>query len=450
MDPVTVREDDSKGKRPKIDNKNKKKKKSKGKEPAEPRHRAKKKPKKRSGQFIRAVGEIHFRFKWKQAIDMSAAITHEEFGEQLDDWWASHGSKKLTWFFGQVEIGEKEKSPHFQWGARAKSKLRENQWQAVLDPIAGEPGHVWAECARGSVEEIKTYCSKEDGRCMGPWEFGETPVEERSRTDLKEMAMKLSSGAKLNELLAADKDGSVTSTFIRYSAGLRQAESVHQGLRAREYSTYPRLSIWVHGRSGHGKSTLCENVLMAAKRPSATIATPTGGRSWCDGATDDTEILVLDDFRVRTGSSGAGHTLAWTLDVLGDQHKRLEIKGSTVEHNSYFNIVTSILPPEEIGLQADGEAGIDEARTQLTRRVACVIKCEKEGDRFSISVDERKDHGAWSHPALAKAIPRIRKWIATAVERCRSGQLPAARVIEIPESGDEADEEDLAGPADPA
>lgn len=83
--------------------------------------------------------------------------------------------KYLVW---QVEKGEND-TPHIQGYVCFTKQFRLSQVKEYF-PRA----HL--EVARGKPEDNKRYCTKEEGRLEGPFEYGELPEGQGRRSDLKE------------------------------------------------------------------------------------------------------------------------------------------------------------------------------------------------------------------------------------------------------------------------
>ncbi|AUM61916.1 Rep [uncultured virus] len=87
-------------------------------------------------------------------------------------------SRPIKYIVWQIESGENG-TPHIQGYVCFSKQLRLNQVKEYF-PRA----HL--EVARGKPEDNKKYCTKEEGRLEGPFEFGEMPEGQGRRSDLKE------------------------------------------------------------------------------------------------------------------------------------------------------------------------------------------------------------------------------------------------------------------------
>lgn len=125
---------------------------------------------------------------------------------------------------------------------------RQNALRSVLkrfkDAGTSKPPHL--EIARGTPLQNKTYCTKETGRLQGPWEFGELPKGQGSRTDLAPACEAIKNGEPLT-MVALD----YSELFVKYHRGL-------EALQARTHPVLPRNTMPVvscfFGPTGTGKS----------------------------------------------------------------------------------------------------------------------------------------------------------------------------------------------------
>lgn len=134
--------------------------------------------------------------------------------------------------------------------------------------------------ARGTAQQNRDYCTKEEGRLDGPWEFGVMP-EQGKRNDLLAMKADLDQGASMKYIAENH-----FSNFIRYSKGIKEYKMlVHQHTdQAKTVKCY-----W--GSTGVGKTKLCYE-----RYPGAYWKTRSVGQSqWWDGY-DGQDTIVIDEF----------------------------------------------------------------------------------------------------------------------------------------------------------
>lgn len=95
------------------------------------------------------------------------------------------GIPKLRYCIYQLEAGE-EGTLHYQGYAEFDAPVRFSTFHA-----AGELRFGHYEPRRGSREQARVYCQKDDSQCAGPWEFGQWTGGQGSRTDLETAARDL-------------------------------------------------------------------------------------------------------------------------------------------------------------------------------------------------------------------------------------------------------------------
>lgn len=143
----------------------------------------------------------------------------------------------------QLERGE-QGTLHLQGYVRFSSRKR----LSTVKNILGRQ-ELHAEPARGSESDNRAYCSKEDTRVEGPWEFGtynpEVSARQGKRTDLDEVADALKQGKPLEDVALEH-----SVAFMKYTNGIKAlAEMVRDPPAVREVETHV---IW--GPTGTGKT----------------------------------------------------------------------------------------------------------------------------------------------------------------------------------------------------
>lgn len=262
----------------------------------------------------------------------------------------------------QFVIFQKEACPtsgriHLQGYAETKRQLTVKQFTKALRTEVNVSG---VERRRGSQQQAIDYCSKEDTRVEGPWQFGERkPYQERDRTDLNAIAQHIAEGASISDV--ADN---FPKQFIQYNRGIRALKNVRQ--KHRNFKTHV---IWIYGSTGVGKSrTVWERF-------------PDGypkNRSewWCGYDPDIHEVVVLDDYRPN-----------WKINFdemlrLFDRYPHLvQQKGSTVTFKPKILALTTIKSPQ------DTFKFHDEDILQLIRRIDEVINLDEQ-EVYDSSDDE--------------------------------------------------------------
>lgn len=246
------------------------------------------------------------------------------------------GVKYIVW---QLEKGE-EGTPHFQ----GYVVFHSNKTLTGAKKI-NQRAH-W-DIRRGTHEEARVYCTKEETRVDGPFEQGVPPITRGKRTDLLYVKQRLDEGATESEL-ALDEDA--IGTLARYPklVGMyRMATQPHRKFKTRVLVLY--------GPPKKGKSAFW-NICY----PKAYIK-PHG--QWWDGY-DNQEIVVIDDFYGWLPYS-------FMLQLLDRYPLLVEVKGGMRTFNSKFIIITSNKAP---GLWYGGDCGYD----ALERRIDVIYRFEKE------------------------------------------------------------------------
>lgn len=120
---------------------------------------------------------------------------------------------KLTYVFFGKEVAPTTGTPHLQ-GFVVVPKRMEKTGVIKIKPL--DKAHVTA--MRKEIDKNVEYCSKEGST----WEAGVRPVSKQGkRTDLEDIATRLSGGASLREIAVA-----FPGQFIRYHSGISALASV--------------------------------------------------------------------------------------------------------------------------------------------------------------------------------------------------------------------------------
>ncbi len=183
----------------------------------------------------------------------------------------------------QVERGGEVQREHLQGYVQLKKRTT---LPAVKANII-KNGEVHLEVARGSPASNKTYCTKDDDRVAGPFEFGSIElVQAGRRTDIEHAA----------ELVLAEGMAAVASampaTFIRYHRGLQALKLLHDRCNAPTVRSEVAVAV-LHGPTNLGKTYAA----MTLDAPEHTYVLPiqNKGSLWFDGYRGQ-RTLVIDDF----------------------------------------------------------------------------------------------------------------------------------------------------------
>lgn len=186
----------------------------------------------------------------------------------------------------------------------------------ALKKIKCLEGAHW-ECARGTPEQNKAYCSKE-----GDWfETGEMPAEKGARMDMK----------KIHQMIWVEgKSVADVAALPGSHQGLRYAQTLTE-YRAPPKRDGPPTVVWCHGPTGSGKSRWAHH-----GHDGAYLAP---GTKWFNGYSGQ-EVVIFDDFR------GGDMPFNLLLRLLDRYPMQVETKGGFAHWYPKKIIVTTPLTPD--------------------------------------------------------------------------------------------------------
>ena len=198
--------------------------------------------------------------------------------------------------------------------------------------------------ARGSPEQNKAYCTKDDTRVDGPWELG-APSKSGERTDLHAVFDRLQ---KDGDLRAVPGD-----VMLKYGSNVLKVSALFPAPRRDGLQV-----ITLIGETGIGKSFQCHQ-----RWPD--LYTPYYGNSglWWDGYIDQ-DTVMLEEFRGQI-------QLQKLLQILDPYPLHLEVKGGCVAARYRRIIITSNCTPENWYKNEDGAR--DSEFRALYRRLGCLV-----------------------------------------------------------------------------
>lgn len=224
---------------------------------------------------------------------------------------------------------------------------------AGVKKILGFNAHL--ESRKGTRDEARAYCMKEDTRISGPFEGGVwQDGGQGKRNDLAEVYNLLRSGTSDYDLLDANP-----ATVIRNYRGLQYAKFT-LSQRARNKRRIGLHVIVYHGQPGTGKTRRAHD-LHEEKLFSLVKGNGTG--VWFDGYGGE-ECLLIDDFY-------GWLPYGFLLQILDVYPLRLEIKGGHTWANWNTVIITSNKPWSE-WYAREGQAALD-------RRIHCITYFGEDG-----------------------------------------------------------------------
>ena len=166
-------------------------------------------------------------------------------GYQVREWsrWMEElvTSGKVRWVIGQLEVCPDTQREHLQYALYFNDKQSLKQLKAKTHPA----DHF--EIARGDVGDQLRYCTKEESRKEGPWEFGSRP-QPGQRTDLDQVSREVQSyGIRHMRQLAEQ----APSMVVRYGSGFGRLMAARPSVARRHVTK----CYWLWGPSNIGKTT---------------------------------------------------------------------------------------------------------------------------------------------------------------------------------------------------
>ena len=204
-------------------------------------------------------------------------------------------------------------------------------------------GRAHVEPRRGSHEEARSYCSKEETRTEGPYEAGTPVLGAGDRSDLVALQQDLQGGMSMAEVSDAH-----FGLFIRYPRSIQLYKQLHAKPRDPDVPT-KCLIFW--GDPGTGKTRRAYH-----DYPDA-FWVPGGNKVWFDGYAGESSI-VFDEFYGQ---------MEYPLFLrLCDRYPiKLPVKGGFVECSATVLVFTSNKDPREWYVGADFGAIL--RRSSITR-----------------------------------------------------------------------------------
>jgi hypothetical protein len=219
---------------------------------------------------------------------------------------------------------------------------------AVVMPKRHIPRGHWEKVFR--AEACVKYCTKEESRVDGPFEYGERP-RQGTRTDLATIAEKYVNSTERD---FADEN---PEHFVKYYRGLRELKNV-MSFNDRD-RTKPPIVIWSWGKTGCGKT------YYPVEKFGEGNYYMKDGTKWWDGYTQQ-ECIIIDDF------DGAWPYRDF-LRLLDKYAYQGQVKGGYVKINSPYIYITCEHPPSHFW---DGNE-LDQVSRRITGKV-WYCWCEEE------------------------------------------------------------------------
>lgn len=180
----------------------------------------------------------------------------------------------------QEEIGE-QGTPHIQGYIILTARKRITQLKTLIPDLA----RAHFEVARGSPQQNYDYCTKEDTRMSGPYEYGTLPAQAQGkRSDILALRDSLKSGKRFLEM--ADDDSVVVplAKYMRFVERYQTETVVHPDRSNLKV-------IFHYGPAGTGKTHCCHHGV----DPKDIYFYDAELKGFWDGYTGQSTI-VLDEF----------------------------------------------------------------------------------------------------------------------------------------------------------
>lgn len=210
--------------------------------------------------------------KWALTLHLPREIAEITVGPQgyppVFDHLISEFSKSklnLTYLVGQIET-TKDGGYHAQLALTISTPARMTQMKKISQRAHWEIARDW--------KSLTSYCTKQDTRLAGPWQYGEEPHQGK-RSDLEQAARMIQSGSLMPSV--AEKHPVVT---VRYFKGLQYLQS----LQTRDKYAPKKVGLF-WGKTGCGKTMTAFEELDDLYNAS-DIRTP-----WFDGYTGQDHVL---------------------------------------------------------------------------------------------------------------------------------------------------------------
>jgi len=199
--------------------------------------------------------------------------------------------------------------------------------QAVKRVLGINGAHL--ETRKGTRDQARDYCMKEETRVSGPWEYGEWSSSGQGRRSDLISACKILEDSGLPTLIASHPE-----VFVKYHRGLQALQFYKDKERSQKLRTVRTYVIW--GATGVGKT----HAAMVMDCPKFKLDMSANGSTlWWDGYQSE-PVLVVDDF------------YGWVpfgklLNLLDIYPLRLDVKGAHAWAAWEVIIITSNKPPED-------------------------------------------------------------------------------------------------------
>lgn len=185
--------------------------------------------------------------------------------------------------------------------------------------------------ARGTAQENRDYCTKEDTRIGGPWEIGVMP-QQGKRTDLHELAADIKEAK--GDLASVIQKETNAAMLIRYSKGAQAYAALCRETQAERPLPFV---VYIWGPTEVGKSTLA--FAMARGGDGSHTYVSRFHANWSFDGYNNEPLIIFEEFDGR-------YPITQLLGVLDTKPYQLQQRGTTTPLLASYFIFTSNLPPD--------------------------------------------------------------------------------------------------------
>lgn len=223
------------------------------------------------------------------------------------------------------------------------------------------------EAAKGSDIDNHAYCTKEDTRVDGPWEFGERKAQ-GARTDLYTAIEILKAGGMKRLRQEAPE------IIARHGRNMKDLADGFLKDSLPTHRTWMTEGVWYHGKTGVGKS----HTAFDGYDPATHYQWKLKDKGWQDGYTGQA-IVIINDFRGEIAYNDMLQMIdIWPWEVSRRGMEPMQFLARKV-------IITSSLPPDKVYYRRADEDDIAQLLDRLT-----VIEITGPNRRRRVETDENK------------------------------------------------------------
>lgn len=266
---------------------------------------------------------------------------------------------EIQYLVYQAEKGDSG-TPHYQGYLILKDRTTLRATKAKIAALFGvDIDRPHLEPRRGTHDQAKAYCTKQETRISEPVELG-VPDKQGKRSDLADVCNKILGGKRVHDFLNEN-----TTTIVKYHRGLEYVSFLADATEAKKLRMEIK-TVVLTGPTGVGKTRF---VFDRHDIDDIYILNITSERIWFDGYMRN-KVLLIDDFNGNIKY----HYLLRLLDIYPMQ---VEIKGGYTWAFWTTVYITSNRTPHEWYSKSMG----DVCPEPLWRRIFNWTEFDENGDQ---------------------------------------------------------------------